>query len=123
MTSVSFTLSALSHDNLLCSARLSILAITGVSDTIPPRLLLSAATQRRTEPEPRNLRRRAPTVPLHGLSWRQRQVRGAVTDARPNERGGLAATVQPTHLDIPSRHILSTAFLQLEATSSAFYIL
>ena len=47
----------------------------------------------------------------------------AVTDARPNERGGLAATVQPTHLDRPSRHILSTAFLQSEATSSAFYIL
>ena len=49
--------------------------------------------------------------------------RGAVTDARPNERGGLAATVQPTHLDIPSRHILSTAFLQSQATSLAFYIL
>ena len=45
-----------------------------------------------------------------------------MTDARPNERGGLAATVQPTHLDIPSRHILSTAFLQSEATSSTFYM-
>lgn len=41
MTSVSFTvLSETTHDNLLCSGRLSILAITGVSDTIPPRLLL-----------------------------------------------------------------------------------
>ena len=43
MTSVSFTpLPSLSHDNL-CSGRLSILAITGVSDTIPPRLILPRA--------------------------------------------------------------------------------
>ena len=90
MTSVSFTpLPSLSHDNL-CSGRLSILAITGVSDTIPPRLILPRADGA-VGADPSlwvsSARRRA-ARPFAG--WRQRQIfGGAVTDTRPNERGGL----------------------------------
>ena len=82
MTSVSFTVLSettrpLSHDNLLCSGRLSILAITGVSDTIPPRLLLPrrAEPTEPSEPSPKFLRssvRRRAARPFAG--WRQRQV-------------------------------------------------
>ena len=93
MTSVSFTVLyslSLSHDNLLSSRfQLSILAITGVSDTIPPRLLLPSlradvgAVFRRS----RERARRRAARPFAGR--RQRQVGWAVTDMRPNERGGL----------------------------------
>ena len=78
MTSVSFTvLSETTHDNLLCNGRLSILAITGVSDTIPPRLLLPrrAEPTEPSEPSPKFLRssvRRRAARPFAG--WRQRQV-------------------------------------------------
>ena len=59
-----------------------------MSDTIPPRLILPRADGAvGADPSVWSARRRA-ARPFAG--WRQRQIfGGAVTDTRPNERGGL----------------------------------